>query len=215
MRRLLEEHPDIAYYLLDLLAFYRQASSGGSKAIRAHMKAVRVALNAALEADPEARRDEPETRPACRHLERAVDNGVRGPAEVMVRGFSRFAHALRWGWGYERMPDRLKRCYAYAEILGPGGPVPAETLIAGVVLLAPGTHYPVHSHQDLAESYLCLSGALSQNDAGVAVPGSLLYNPPGHRHRLTVDRRDPCLLSYVWIGPREAIMHQEMSFSWG
>lgn len=212
MRRLLEEQPDLAYYLLDLLGFYRSASAGGSRAIRAHMKEARVTLNAALESVGACEFPPPEERPVCRHLDRAMDNGRLGPAAAMVNGFARFARRLRWGWGYESMPRHLERCYAYAEIMGPAGPVRAEGIIAGVVLLAPNTHYPAHSHPQITESYICLSGALSQNDAGVAVAGSLLFNPPGKSHRITVDRREPCLLSYVWTGSLQAIAQRMMRF---
>jgi dimethylpropiothetin dethiomethylase len=216
MTETLRTSPDVGYYLRDVLDRYRHGSSGGSRAIRGHMRNVRIALKAALEADPPLGRSEPERRPVCDHLARAVDNGVAGspgPMARTVRTFSRFAPALRWGFGYERMPPRLADAYAYAEILGPRGIAVCETLIVGVVLLAPRTVYPLHSHVDIAESYLCLSGALSQNDAGVALPGSMLYNPPGHEHRITTDAYEPCLLSYVWIGPHEAIVDQKMSFS--
>ena len=58
-----------------------------------------------------------------------------------------------------------------------------------------------------------LSGTVSQNDEGVYAPGSMIYNPAGRRHRITTGRRDPVLLAYAWIGPREALSGQKMRFS--
>lgn len=208
----LRQHPDFDYYLQDILFWYRNGSAGGSKPIRSHMKAVRTALKAALGARPEIRFPEPMTRPVCTHLNRAVDNGTDGPTGRTVRVFSRISGTLRWEFGYDRMPRHLESAYAYAEILGPRGPVVSENLIIGVVLLAPRTLYPGHSHQDLTESYICLSGALSQNDAGVYVPGSLIFNPPQHHHRITTGLFEPCLLSYAWIGSPEAIAYPKMKF---
>jgi len=208
----LQDHPDIAYYLRDLVFVYRGLSAGGSKPIRGHMKIVRETLGKALKAKPGMQLPDPEHRPVCRHLPRALDQGLQGPASAMIQAFSRFEPLLRWGYGYDRLPARLKETYAYAEILGPRGPVAADGIVAGVVLLAPDSLYPNHSHTGITESYLCLSGALSQNDAGVYVPGSLIFNPPGHGHRITVDRFEPCLLSYVWVGSEEAIAEQKMTF---
>lgn len=208
----LKDHPDMAYYLRDLRFTYLERSAGGSKAIRSHMKKARDALGKAIGGDPEILPENPERMPVCRHFSRAVDRGVPGPGENMLRALQRFEPRLRWGYGYERLPERLKNTYAFAEIMGPHGPVSAEGVTAGVVLLAPNSTYPSHSHHDITESYFVLSGALSQNDAGVYVPGSLIYNPPGHSHRLTTDRLEPCLLSYVWIGPPEALANQKMRF---
>jgi len=54
---------------------------------------------------------------------------------------------------------------------------------------------------------------VSQNDAGVYAPGSLIFNPPGHMHRITTADREPCLLAYCWVGTAEDLRHQEMAFS--
>jgi len=54
---------------------------------------------------------------------------------------------------------------------------------------------------------------MSENDEGVYAPGSMIFNPPGRSHRITVDAREPCLLAYAWIGPPEALARQKMVFS--
>lgn len=209
----LHDHPYLTYYLQDILFWYRNGSAGGSKAINRHMKTVRVALKGALgKSRPPVVFPEPETKPVCFHLDRAQDNGLHGPASGTVRMFSRISPLLAWGYGYERMPRNLDKKYAYSELMGPNGLVRYPGLILGVVLLAPDTVYPAHSHAGITESYLCLSGYLSQNDAGVYAPGSLIYNPPEFSHRITTGRTEPCLLSYAWSGSEEALAKQNMTF---
>jgi len=205
--------PELAYYLQDLATLYGTGPAGGSKPIRRHMREVRTRLRAVLKGGLEISSQQPESRPVCAHLDRALDNGMHGPCAAAVRALSRFRPCLRWGYGYQTMPDKLKDRYAYAEIAGPRGPAMAEDIILGVVLLAPDSLYPSHRHAGITESYICLSGALSQNDTGVYVPGSMIHNPPEHNHRITTGRKEPCLLAYAWTGSREALAGQTLSFS--
>ncbi|MEM6906492.1 MAG: dimethlysulfonioproprionate lyase DddL, partial [Pseudomonadota bacterium] len=44
---------------------------------------------------------------------------------------------------------------------------------------------------------------------------SLIFNPPGRMHRITVSDREPALLAYAWHGPREKLAGQKMVFSKG
>ena len=76
------------------------------------------------------------------------------------------------------------------------------------MLFAPRCTYPAHAHDGLTESYYVLSGAISQNDTGVMSVGSLIFNPPRHLHRITVDDMEPALLSYAWHGPTEVLRGQ-------
>lgn len=131
----------------------------------------------------------------------------------MVRAVESVAGELAWLYGYEKVSRGLARKYAYAEFAGPHGPVLAGEVILGVVLFAPGCTYPAHSHEGLTESYYVLSGAVSENDEGVWAPGSLILNPPGRRHRITVSDTEPALLAYAWHGPPERLAQQKMVFS--
>ena len=65
------------------------------------------------------------------------------------------------------MPRSLEKKYAYAELLDPRAPVVCEDLLLGLMLFAPKCSYPAHSHEDIAESYLCLIGMVSENHDGV------------------------------------------------
>jgi dimethylpropiothetin dethiomethylase len=120
---------------------------------------------------------------------------------------------LAWQHGYERVPRGLERKYAYAELCGPTGPVVTDEVILGLVLFAPACTYPAHAHDGITESYICLSGAVSENHQGVYSPGSLIFNPPGQLHRITTADHNPALLCYAWVGPREKLANQKMVFT--
>ena len=55
--------------------------------------------------------------------------------------------------------------------------------------------------------------AISENDTGVYAPGSVIFNPPGHTHRITTADREPCLLAYAWVGDEASLLRQKMVFS--
>ena len=122
-------------------------------------------------------------------------------------------NTLSWQYGYERVPRGLERKYAYAEFAGPSGPIITDEVIIGVVLFAPGCTYPAHAHKSISESYICLSGAVSENHLGVYGPGSMISNATGRMHRITVSDWEPALLAYAWTGPRESLATQKMVFS--
>ncbi|MEL6767689.1 MAG: dimethylsulfonioproprionate lyase family protein, partial [Pseudomonadota bacterium] len=130
----------------------------------------------------------------------------------LVRTLERLVPRLAWLYGYDKVPKGLVDRFAWAELAGPQGPVATEEVIIGLVLFAPGCTYPSHAHTGITESYFVLSGSVSQNDDGVFTPGSMLFNPPGRRHRITVGQRDPALLAYAWVGARDELAGQKLSF---
>jgi len=209
----LNARPDWAFLLRDVYECYRTGSAGGSPRIRTHQRHVRERLSRALNANPPFQVDQPVSLPVCRFFARALSRGYETPAFPIIRSIEAIAPLLSWRYGYDRMPRALADKYAYAEIMGPGGPVVSDELIVGLVLFAPRTVYPTHRHTGITESYICLSGAVSQNDAGVYAPGSLIFNPPAHMHRITTADREPSLLGYCWVGSPEELRHQEMAFS--
>lgn len=209
----LSSHADYRYLLRDVDEVYRRSSAGGSKTIRSHQRRVRETLSRIVESDPEIRPREPSDRPVTAHLPRAFDLAEKGPLAAMSRTLARLARDFRWEFGYERMPKPLANRYAYAELLGPNGPVVAESLILGLVLFAPSTVYPQHAHEEIEESYVSLCGAWSENDAAVYAPGSLILNRSAHEHRITVGDRDPCLLFYAWVGPPSRLAAPGMTFT--
>ena len=213
VRLRLRDRPSWVYLLREIYEMYRRGPAGGSAKIRAHQRAVREALAKIMESDPVFHAKPPETKPVCAHLDRALDNGRLERTASVIRAIEHVSDDLAWLYGYEKVPRGLRNKYAFAEFLGPSGPVVSDKLILGLVLFAPKCTYPAHSHDGITESYYCLSGSVSENDDGVSAPGSLIYNPPGRNHRITVSEREPCLLAYAWIGPTERLVNQKMVFS--
>jgi dimethylpropiothetin dethiomethylase len=209
---ILSEQPDWLYLLREYHDTFGAGSSGGSNAIRSHRRRVREQINRVVQADPPILGRQPEDKPVTAHLGRALDLAAAGPLATMAATLRRLAHRFTWEWGYERVPRPLTKRYAYCELAGPNGPVQAERIILGLVLLAPGTTYPQHSHKEIEESYVSLAGAWSENDTAVYAPGSLIFNQPEHAHRITVGERAPCLLAYAWLGPPERLKAPGMTF---
>ncbi|MEI4472186.1 dimethylsulfonioproprionate lyase family protein [Frigidibacter sp. MR17.24] len=201
----LREVPGWYYLLREFDALYRQGSAGGSDLIRSHRARVRTALASVFAADPPVLERAPVQLPVTAHLGRALDLGERGAMQGMARALREVRGRLSWEYGYEKMPKALARKYAYCEVLGPKGPVQSAQLILGFVLFAPSTTYPQHSHSGIEESYISVAGAWSENEMAVYAPGSLIFNKPGHEHRITTGDQDPCLLAYAWLGGQDRL----------
>ena len=209
----LDDEPDWVYLLYEFYRVYRSLSAGGSDQIRRHQRQVREAINRVLKSNPALRFDAATQKPVTRHLTRAINSGKQYRLASVIRSIETIGPALNWQYGYEKVPRGLEKKFAYAEFCGPSGPVLTTELILGVVLFAPRCIYPAHSHEGITESYICLSGTVSENHQGVYAPGSLIYNPPHHTHRITVSEQEPALLSYAWAGPEEKLVNQKMTFS--
>ena len=210
---LLSKRSDWRYVLREYYNIYRFGMAGGSKKIGGHMRTVQSRLSRVLNHDAEFRAPAPERKPVCDHLGRALDNGEQEKTQSFVRAIEKIAPELHWQYGYQDMPKSLEHKYAYSELLGPNGPIVCDNLILGLVLFAPNCVYPAHSHQEIVESYYCLSGFVSQNSTGVYPPGSILYNQSHYEHSITTALYEPVLLSYVWVGEPEVLESFDMSFS--
>ncbi len=205
--------PDWRYLLLECYELYRHLDSGGSELIRSHQRKVREAISRTMKSNPEINTDVIADKPVTKHLKRALDESKSIPhVSAAIRSFESICNRLNWQYGYEKMPRGLENKYAYAEICGPNGPVISNEVILGVVLFAPGCVYPSHAHDGITESYICLSGSVSENHQGVYSPGSMIFNPPAHTHRITVSKREPALLLYAWVGEQDKLNKQEMQF---
>jgi dimethylpropiothetin dethiomethylase len=208
----LRDVPNWGYLLQEFAELYRRGKAGGSARIRAHQRAVREVIGRTLAANPPVLLREPERKPVTAHLERAFDQGRRESTQSVIRAIAAIAPELTWLYGYDKVPPGLGQKFAYAEFAGPHGPVVTAELILGVVLFGPKCTYPAHAHDGLTESYYTLSGAVSENDEGVYAPGSLIFNPPGRMHRITVGDSEPSLLAYAWHGPVDKLASQKLVF---
>ena len=70
------------------------------------------------------------TKPVGSHLGRALDNGEQERTQTFIRALAKITDQLVWQYGYDKMPRSLEKKYAYAELLGPRGPVVCEDLIS-------------------------------------------------------------------------------------
>lgn len=209
----LNDIPDWVYLLREFYEIYRFLSSGGSNQIRAHQRAVREAISRVMSSNGQLVLGTGIQKPVTRHLRRALDEGCVERHSNIIRAIEAVQASIDWQYGYEKVPRGLKDKYAYAELCGPFGPAISEEVILGLVLFAPDCTYPSHAHDGITESYVCLSGAVSENHQGVYAPGSMIFNPPGQRHRITVSNREPALMAYAWVGPKDKLADQKMVFS--
>ncbi|MEO1197845.1 MAG: dimethylsulfonioproprionate lyase family protein [Pseudomonadota bacterium] len=209
----LSDQPDWLYLLRDLYEFYRFLPSGGSDRIRKHQRVVREGISRTIRGNAVIALQPANDKPVTAHLKRALDEGRLERHANVIRAIESIQATLNWQYGYEKVPKGLERRFAYAEFAGPSGPVVSEHVILGIVLFAPGCTYPAHAHDGITESYICLSGAVSENHQGVYAPGSLIFNPPDTMHRITVSDREPALLAYAWVGAPDKLANQKMVFS--
>lgn len=198
------------YLLQEVRYVYRDMPAGGSTPIRRHIELVADEIGRAVRSNAAVLPRTPQSKPVSNHFGRALDNGEATEMAPLIRAVAKVAPELDWRYGYDRMPKTLERKYAYAELLGPRGPVVYTSLIVGLVLFAPATVYPQHAHSGIAESYVALSGAVAQNHAGVYRPGALIFNQPGAEHRITTQTREPTLLLYAWTGAPEVLTEDKM-----
>jgi dimethylpropiothetin dethiomethylase len=209
----LSDRPEWVYLLRDFYELYRDLPAGGSVKIRSHQRAVRERVARVIKANARIADLAPLEKPVTKHFRRALDQGREARHSAFIRTIDAIHDRLQWQYGYEKVPRGLEQKYAYAELVGPTGPVITNEVILGLVLFAPSCTYPAHAHDGITESYLCLSGAVSENDQGVYAPGSLIFNQPGQLHRITVADNEPSLLAYAWLGATDKLANQKMVFS--
>ena len=209
---ILSEQPDWLYLLREYHDTFGTGSSGGSDAIRSHRRRVREAINRVVQADPPMLGRQPADKPVTAHLGRALDLAAAGPLATMAATLRRLALSSPGSGATSGCRARSPGATPTANWPARTARCEAERIILGLVLLAPGTTYPQHSHKEIEESYVSLAGAWSENDAAVYAPGSLIFNRPEQAHRITVGERAPCLLAYAWLGPPARLQAPGMTF---
>ncbi|MBI1383948.1 MAG: cupin domain-containing protein [Rhizobiales bacterium] len=146
---------------------------------------------------------EPFVHPTMAHLSGRLAS-LRGPAPL-TEAARRAAHAVHWyqiyqGEGFSRT---LSQGMLAGQVAGQAGLVSSELCRTGLFLLAPGVHYPLHTH-GADEIYFCVSGHLHlqyghASSPFTLAPGEHARSPSNRVHSLTVGD-EPVLLLYIWIG---------------
>ena len=146
----------------------------------------------------------------CRWWDAALDGASAGPAAAVADALRALGPSLSWTQNpnYRRRPPDAGFLdnYGYAVIAGPpqaaSPPLVVEHRLAmGVLLLGPGTHYPLHAHP-AAELYLALGAGDWWRDAGPwrrEAAGALIHHPPHMPHALRAGPA-PLLAVYLWRG---------------
>jgi hypothetical protein len=148
--------------------------------------------------------------PVCRFWQGALESAPRGTARALADALGGLAPALSWAQNpnYRRRPPDASFLddYGYAVIAGPVDGPPAlavdARLALGVLVLGPGTHYPLHAHPAV-EVYVPLTpGGEWWRAAGpwrTEPPGAAIYHAPNVPHA-TRAGAEPLLAIYLWSG---------------
>jgi hypothetical protein len=135
-------------------------------------------------AAPEKPADPPQALPVLRYLPRHELAG------------------LPWTDGGFALPASIKGRNAYAELVGPEGPVVSAKCRFGLYLQAPDCLYPPHSHA-AEELYLLISGSAEwqlDDSNPFTPPGSgLVHHLPWQKHAMRTGASS-LLALWAWLG---------------
>ena len=128
------------------------------------------------------------------------DSGAFGAG--LVRAICDAAPSMQWRQTYSKkdVDAAFLDNYAWSEILGAAGPLGAERIACGLLILGPSTHYPRHRHE-AEEVYFPLSGTArwQQGDApwSERAPGSVIHHGRNEPHAMCTGA-EPLLALYLW-----------------
>ncbi len=145
----------------------------------------------------------PRGLPALRHLPSAMAASVPQTEALAAQVIAEVA-TLEWRQSYTNaeLQQSFLDNYGWTEIIGLRGPIRAERMASGFLLLGPRTAYPTHRHA-AEELYLPLAGTAfwQRGNRGYAPrpPGQLIHHPPWLPHAMRTSD-EPLLALYVWPG---------------
>jgi hypothetical protein len=135
-------------------------------------------------------------------IESRLDDFTSASRGRVLHAIANAAPTLSWRQTYtaREVDAEFLANYAWTEILGPVGPIAAERITSGLLLLGSGTFYPPHRH--LAEEiYVPVSGT-AEWQQGVQAwisrrPESVIYHRSEERHAMRT-AAEPLLALYIW-----------------
>ncbi len=163
-------------------------------------------LAALADADGPEQQPERQQLPACALLPGALEAASRSPLAALAAAFAAVEPSLRWvqnpNYTVAKMGAAYMAGYAYANLVGPDGPIDRPGVQVGMLLLGPGLVYPDHAHP-AAEVYHVVSGTAAwrrdEDHWKPRVPGACIHHPAGMRHATRTG--DETLLAwYCWHG---------------
>jgi mannose-6-phosphate isomerase-like protein (cupin superfamily) len=135
-------------------------------------------------------------------LARALGTGAR-VVTIIADALAALSVPLPWRYHYSPRADApdLAERIGFAELIGPGGPLIAESNRIGLTLMAPETFYPWHAHPAV-ELYVVISGTarwMTATSSRELPPGACLRHFSNEPHAMRT-QRDPLLALYAWSG---------------
>jgi hypothetical protein len=139
-------------------------------------------------------------------LRRALQGGMQEDTREIVAALAALPNRLAWNYHYEPRPadENLARHIAFAELIGPEGPLAAPACRLGFTLMAENTDYPLHAHPAV-ELYLVIAGHAEWRTPGSAViqaPGRLVLHASNQPHAMRTSAQ-PLLAVWCWSGDLE------------
>lgn len=98
-------------------------------------------------------------------------------------------------------PTGLRAIKSIVTLLGPGAPIPSDTLLFGLFYQVPGSYYPLHAH-NAAETYTVLAGSALWQAGDRRFPtaaGDPMHHPPNLPHAMRAGPKG-FLAMWRWSG---------------
>ena len=98
-------------------------------------------------------------------------------------------------------PTSLSAIKSVVTLIGPGAPIPSETLLFGLFYQDPDSYYPLHAH-NAAETYTVLSGNALWQAGNLRFPTTVadpIHHPPNLPHAMRAGP-DGFLAMWRWSG---------------
>jgi hypothetical protein len=132
-------------------------------------------------------------------VERCGDEPGAAPARMVAA----LSGTLPWHYHYRPRPEApdLADRIAFAELIGPDGPLTAPDCRIGFTLMAAETFYPMHAHPAV-ELYLVIAGRaqwMTPTTQRIVPPGGLVLHRANEPHAMRT-AAEPLLALYGWQG---------------
>ncbi|MGI9333739.1 MAG: dimethylsulfonioproprionate lyase family protein [Gammaproteobacteria bacterium] len=189
--------------LLEALAVAIRTRSATGAEPRALSDRIFAALNTAV---GNTAREEPQSLATCRYLDTVLAGARQGPPSVaaLAEAFQALSPVVSWHrrTGAAAQDAAFYDGHANTMIVGPMGMEQRSDVLVGASLLAPGVHYPFHSHPP-EEIYVALTeGEWYSRQAGWYAPGvgGIVHHASGVTHAMRSVSVPFLAIWCLWVG---------------
>jgi hypothetical protein len=140
-------------------------------------------------------------------LRSTLNHDGNNPLSGIIAAIKALRDKLPWFYHYPRRADDpdLDQRIAFAELIGPKGPLVNGNSLVGFTLMAPETFYPLHTHPAV-ELYMVVSGSarwIVPEHAQIVPPGGFVLHRSGQPHAMQTFA-EPLLAIFDWQGDLES-----------